>query len=167
MWIQGQYQNMYYIFCARRLTCWGNINLLKFKIKTKLEMIAKIMEKPHIWGWGWMASNKQEGFSGSSSTHTLTMEVAVATISFPAIVQVCMKCNQGNLAKKIYTLGEYTVAKLDWNSNWNPKWNSWEAVHIYGVRILKFYFANPIGKLKFHTIFLTLDFKQLTLLSSN
>ena len=36
-----------------------NINLLKFKIKTELEMIAKIMksrvlivEKPRIWSWG-------------------------------------------------------------------------------------------------------------------
>ena len=58
-----------------------------------------------------MASNKQEGFSGSSSTHTLTMEVAVATISFLAMVRVCMKCNQGNLAKKYTHLLTVTVCK--------------------------------------------------------
>ena len=65
-----------------------NTNLLKFRTKTVLEMIAKIMksrisiiEKLYV-GVGWL-STKGKVF-GSSPTHILIMDMA--TLSFPVIV---------------------------------------------------------------------------------
>ena len=66
-----------------------NTNLLKFRTKTVLEMIAKIIKSrisiiEKLYVGGWMAFNKWEGLFGSSPTHILIMDVA--TIRFPVIV---------------------------------------------------------------------------------